>query len=234
MALHVFDVASQLPEQHWALDAQAEPSCAHTFVEQVPPTQESEQHSEESAHFCPGDAQNAAVVHTVVCAPEASTSQTAEQHSLLSWQVVPAALQVSWAGTEHVFDAASQLPEQHWASPLQDAASAAQLDAGAVHTPLPQEPLQHSEPSAHAWPSAVHWEGSAHFAPGHAPEQQSSGDAQVAPSARHAAFAAGEPAPGAPGFAADLEHAGAALKATKSERKGSDRRVIGELLESMP
>ncbi len=88
---------SQMPEQHWVAAAQAPPSTVQAFAEQVPPTHDSEQHSEEFEHSCPAPWQNAAVVHVPVVWPDA-TSQIAEQHSSRLVQAASTALHVVTAG----------------------------------------------------------------------------------------------------------------------------------------
>jgi hypothetical protein len=82
-----WQVVAQLPVQHSAADAQAVPVVLQVVVAQRPLTQESEQHSLESAHAPPGTLQNAVVVH-------APLLHAPEQHPAFEGQASPEPRQV--------------------------------------------------------------------------------------------------------------------------------------------
>ena len=93
-ALHV---VAQLPVQHSPADAQAVPVALQVVLAQRPLTQESEQHSLESAHAPPGTLQNVVVVQVpLLHAPE--------QHPAFDVQVLPEARQVETGGSQSIFD----------------------------------------------------------------------------------------------------------------------------------
>jgi hypothetical protein len=220
----VVDV-SHVPEQHWPSAAHAPPSTAQAWPEHVPPTHDSEQHSVASVQVSPAAWQNAAVVHAPVAAPGA-IAHAAEQHSSREEQGASPGLHVVRAAATQRSEVASQAPEQHCASWAQVPSRTTHTSTAAVHRPLLHDPLQQSDGTLHAAPVAAQAEASRHVASGQAPEQQSAGDAQVLPSARHAPPPPGPcVVTGAAGL--DLLHAAAAVTSTASGRAMASARRMG-------
>lgn len=128
--------------------------------------------------------------------------QFVEQHSLGAAQALPRVVQLEIVVATTAQAPAVQIPEQHWAAPLQE--TPVDLQAAAAQVPDWQESAQQSFEDVQACPASAQNAEEVHFPAEHTVEQHSDPEAQVSPPTLQAQVRSAPQAPEQhwPGFVA--------------------------------